>query len=38
MCVCVSPLGEQVAVDAVEQGHDSTVEEQEICGQQRGGR
>lgn len=37
-CVlCAAPLGEQVAVEDVEQGHGRAVEEQEICGQQRGG-
>lgn len=34
---CAAPLGEQVAVEDVEHGHGRTVEEQEICGQQRGG-
>lgn len=34
--MCVSPLGEHITVKDVEQGHDGTVEEQEICGQQRG--
>ena len=33
---CAAPLGEQVAVEDVEQHHGHTVEEQEICGQQRG--
>lgn len=36
--MCAFPLGEQVAVKDVEQGHDGTVEEQEIWRQQRGGR
>lgn len=30
----VDDLSDQVAVEDVEQGHGSTVEEQEICGQQ----
>lgn len=31
---CAAALGEQVAVEDVEQCHGCTVEEQEVCGQQ----
>lgn len=34
--LCAALLGKQVAVEDVEKGHGHTVEEQEVCGQQRG--